>query len=215
MDEKEMNPVDNNDKHVNGAQSQLNGQTPPMRPVSAFDAFRTDQSFGGPAEASSEFSVLIGFPREDRYCRFRPEESYRATVWTYKADRQAPLYLVSSHMLKEFRSRAKKVLLAAWVDTAGQSGLLDITLSSGKFGGNDWTESKITLVEAGIKRWVRIEKNEAETAWKACYPDADLGEPEFPEDKTMDDYLTGAFGDRLIVDDQHLIVRRLRGQVKY
>ena len=216
MDEKEMNPVDNSDKRVNGAQSSLNGLTPPMRPVSAFDAFRTDQSFGGPAPISTEFSVIIGFPPENRYCRFRPEESYRVTMWTYRASKNSPLYLVAGGMLGEFRSLAKKVLLAAWVDTSGQSGLLDIPLASGKFGGNEWTESKITFVESGIKGWVRIEKNDAETAWKACPPDLgnDLGDPEFP-DKVMDDYLTAAFGDRVIVDKNHLIVSTTVSKVEF
>jgi len=104
------------------------------------------------------------------------------------------------------------MFFAPWVDTPGTLGLLYVPCST-----DAWSDSKMRIVEVARKRWLRMEKNEKETAWAPCYPDpkSDLGEPNFPVDKTLDDYLQAAFGDYLIIDETHLVVRRLRGLTKY
>jgi hypothetical protein len=42
---------------------------------------------------------------------------------------------------------------------------------------------------------------------------ANLPEPEWPDDLTMGDYLRLAFKDRFVKDTDHIVLRKLRGEI--
>jgi hypothetical protein len=63
-----------------------------------------------------------------------------------------------------------------------------------------------------MKDWVRVTPNMARGAYDIDLAVGNLGEPEWPE-LSFPEILKIAFKDRLIDNENHIIVKRLRGEV--
>jgi hypothetical protein len=75
---------------------------------------------------------------------------------------------------------------------------------------SDYLASLETIAEVALKSTVRMEWDNANRCYKFEYATADLGEPDWPADRTMADWTRLAFRDRNINREDHPVVVEYR-----
>jgi hypothetical protein len=188
------------------------GKPKPRIAVPDFSKSRRDQKFDGMSVIRKSLSVKVGKPDPDDYWRAHPDEDFHQTHLIYKPTRLSSVYLVDGALEGLLHKVTYEATLYAWITLEGKLGLWDVRAASSSFGGNDWTESTISVIEKGFTYWVRYQKNDNEDAWEANVAEDDWGEPQWPEGKTMDDFLHAAFDKRFIDSEDHPIVQRIFGR---
>jgi len=78
---------------------------------------------------------------------------------------------------------------------------------------NRWHESAIEAARLAEKDWLRPVADMAAGQYVPYIAAANLPEPEWPDDLTMRDYLRLAFKDRFVKDTDHIVLRKLRGEI--
>ena len=76
----------------------------------------------------------------------------------------------------------------------------------------DWHRSMAEAAEKAMSDWVRVRSNLQLGAYEIDLAVGNLGEPEWP-DLAFSDILKIAFRDRLIDSADHLLIKRLRGEI--
>ena len=70
-------------------------------------------------------------------------------------------------------------------------------------------DGKFYILQAK-KKWVRAQSDRSINGYIVFTAEGNISEPEWP-DKSIADYLSTAFADAIIDDENHPIVKRLRG----
>jgi hypothetical protein len=74
----------------------------------------------------------------------------------------------------------------------------------------EWHRSAAEAAERAMSRWIRMQANMSLGAYEISEARGNLPEPEWPE-YSFREILEVAFKDRLIGDEDHPVVKRLRG----
>jgi hypothetical protein len=75
---------------------------------------------------------------------------------------------------------------------------------------NRWNDSARHAVLLAEKQWISVPSNQQAGGYEALVAEKTHPEPEWP-DLTLNEVLKLAFGDRLILDVDHPVLRKLRG----
>lgn len=78
--------------------------------------------------------------------------------------------------------------------------------------GRSWHESARRAAEIAKTKWIRIAADKSLGGYRVREAEGRLSEPEWPTE-ALSDLLTIAFADRIIMSEDHPVVRRLRGIV--
>lgn len=78
---------------------------------------------------------------------------------------------------------------------------------------NRWHESAIEASRLAEKQWLRCVADMAAGQYVPYVATGNLAEPEWPEDLNLADYMRLAFRDRFVDSPDHLVLRKLRGEI--
>jgi hypothetical protein len=78
--------------------------------------------------------------------------------------------------------------------------------------GRSWHESARKAAEIAKTDWIRISSDKGLGGYRVRKAEGRLSDPQWP-DKSFGELLTIAFADRIIMSEDHPVVRRLRGLV--
>jgi hypothetical protein len=158
--------------------------------------------------------VPVRRPRKGEYFRCHPDPKMSLSVTIYvDHEEQDEVYFVAPAMRGELAEDLRAVLLQLTISRKGVVFIWPLTIPSDENPlGRSWHETALKAREIAKTRWIRITPDKSLGGYRAREAEGRLSEPEWP-DKSFNEFLTIAFADRIIVSDDHPVVRRLRGLV--
>jgi hypothetical protein len=190
---------------------------PSVSPPNPFDPerLRLTQDFGSRiAVKKLLITIPVRKPSKETFVRTHPDPSYwlNTAVIELKEDRE--IYLVDPSLWQELATEATFApkLLVATVTRQGVLSLWPIRLPGPDGRIDDWNHSALQAAEEAKKSWVRVQANMGLGAYDIVTASSNMGLPEFPT-MEMVDILKIAFKDKYVSGTDHIVLRRLRGEV--
>jgi hypothetical protein len=113
-------------------------------------------------------------------------------------------------MCEALSEHIKPALLTVAINRLGVTFIWPVKLVSETGMASDWYETAQTACEMAKKDWVRVSADMSLGAYRIHKPEGLLTEPEWPG-KSLNELLSIAFRGKVIENDDHPVVRRLRG----
>jgi hypothetical protein len=157
--------------------------------------------------------VPVRRPRRDEFVRCHPDPVMSLAVTIY-ADRneQDEVYFVAPAMRGALAEDLKPVRLQLAITRKGVLFIWPLTIPSEDNPlGRSWHESALKAAEIAKEFWIRVTSDKALGGYRVRKAEGKLSEPEWPTDKTFNDLLAIAFAEKIIMSQDHPIVRGLRG----
>lgn len=146
-------------------------------------------------------------------CHADPAMSLAVTIYVDKDERD-DVFFVAPQMRGALAEDLRPVLLQLAITRKGVVFIWPLTLPSEENPlGRSWHESARKAAEIAKTQWIRITADKALGGYRVRQAEGKLSEPEWPADKSFSELLTIAFADRIIMSEEHPVVRSLRGLV--
>jgi hypothetical protein len=190
------------------------GATPAPR-ESVFDdldAARYIPSENGPAGKKVLTFIAVKKPEPRWFIRTNPNVQFNALLYEDRDERET--YYVAPTLEDVLERFGLPALLVLSITTQGTPFLWNLRLPGPYSGGNDlsrrWNDSARQAALLAEKQWISVRSNQQAGGYEALVAEKTHPEPEWP-DLTLNEVLKLAFGDRLILDVDHPVLRKLRG----
>ena len=159
--------------------------------------------------------VPVRKPGKTEFVRCHPDPAMSLAVTIYvDKDERDDVFFVAPQMRGALAEDLRPVLLQLAISRKGVLFIWPLTLPSEENPlGRSWHESARKAAEIAKTQWVRIAADKALGGYRVRQAEGKLSEPEWPTDKSFSDLLTIAFADRIIMTEDHPVVRALRGVV--
>lgn len=208
-------PQDNNNGEVN--RLKRNGLTlPPTNPFAAFDPanLRIDQSVLSRGVAKKLLTTIpIRKPNKQDFVRVNPSDEYRMNAAFIELKEDREIYLVSpSYVTSLSESEYFTATLYLCINRQKVLTFWPVRLPGSDGKQMTWHTSAAEGAEMAMTRWVRLIANMSLGAYEIFESEATLSEPDWPE-QSMPELLSIAFKGRIIEGPEHLVMKRLRGEI--
>lgn len=158
-------------------------------------------------------TVPVRKPLKHEWVFAHPNTSHtlETAALAYKEDREE-IYLVERALWPELSGEIRPIVVITTINRQGVLFLWPIKLP-GPDGRHDaWNASALEAVSFAKRGWVRVAANMSLGAYELHEPVTPLPPPAFPE-YDMHQLLAIAFKDRVIRDLNHVVLKKLRGEV--
>jgi hypothetical protein len=186
------------------------GVTPdPFDPAS----LRLSQDFGAECGVKKVLlKVPVRKPTRQEFVRVHPDPDYSLDTALIELKDDREFYLVPPELQIELFDETAATRLYTAVNRQGVITLWPCPLPGHDGRTNAWHETAIQAAELAKTRWVRVVSDMSLGGYQPFAAVAELPEPEWP-DRAFGDLLRLAFGDRLIDQADHPVIKRLRGEI--
>lgn len=183
-------------------------------PFANLENLRLSQDFASQVDVKPQLTTIpTRKPKRQEHIRVRSGPEWRFLCSTFTEDQTGEVHLVAPSMCEHMMGEAKPTCLVLGISRNSIVPFLWALRMAGLDGQwNPWHESAFQAAEVAKSRWVRIESDRAAGCYVPHVANSRLADPVWPVDLTMNDYLRLAFGDRLIQDVNHLVLKKLRGE---
>jgi hypothetical protein len=159
--------------------------------------------------------VPVRRPKREEFFRCHPDPNMKleVTICTDR-DEQEDVYVVAPAMRGVLAEDMRAVLLQLAISRKGTVFIWPLMIPNEDNPlGRSWHDSARKAAELAKSHWIRIAADRSLGGYRVRQAEGKLPEPEWPADKTFSELLTIAFADRIILTEDHPMVRRLRGLV--
>jgi hypothetical protein len=159
-------------------------------------------------------TVPVKKPARECYVRTHPSEDYRILTAVIELKEDREIYLVAPSLREELSTEAtfSPRLLVTSQTRQGVLFIWPIKMPGSDGRHDDWSRSALEASTMAAEKWVRVVANMHLGAYDTFYATADLPEPTWP-DKTFGELLEIAFKDKYIKTLDHIVLRKLRGEL--
>jgi hypothetical protein len=157
-------------------------------------------------------TVPVRKPNRQEFIRVHPDESYhlQTAILEIKEDREN--YVVNHSLWESLANELIHKMLYTTINRQGVLSLWPVRMPDGNDRLDPWNNSAHEAAKMGKKEWVRIASNRSLGAYEIFTPQGDFPDPEWPEIEFRE-ILDIAFRDRIIKDENHPVLMRLKGQI--
>jgi hypothetical protein len=157
-------------------------------------------------------SVQVRKPQRQEFIRVHadPEMSVAVALLELKADRQT--FLVDPALAPTLPGEAVSKMLYTAITSTGTVFLWPVKLPDEQDRLDEWNAVAHQAAELATKKWVRMSANMSAGCYDVMEATATFREPAWP-DVTLAKLLEIAFKNKFISDHDHVVLRRLRGEV--
>ena len=155
-------------------------------------------------------NIPVKKPNGQQYFRVHPELEYTVDCikWKDETDR---LYLLLPSMVQVVLEQAFKFSLHLGMYLSSRSiFLFPVQLPKTNEKWNTWHEAQAECVDRAKTQWIRMEASRDQGGYIVHEASGDLEEPEWPE-KTIEECIAIGFKSHTIIDEDHSIIKQLRG----
>ena len=174
---------------------------------------RIGQRFGEGADVRQVLaSVQVRKPHRQEFIRVHPDPdmSLAVALLELKADRQT--FIVDPALAPTLPGEAVSKMLYTTVTSTGAVFLWPVKLPDEKDRIDEWNAVAHQAAELGKNKWIRVSANMPAQCYDVLEATAQFRDPVWP-DVPLAKLLEVAFKSRYIVDHDHVVLRRLRGEI--
>jgi hypothetical protein len=164
-------------------------------------------------------TVPVRRPGKQEFFRCHPDEAMTLTAMLFVDSADGEAYFVAPAMrdCDVLANQVKPTLLQLTVLRSGVLIIWPLTLPNsekGSGGGKSWHESALKARVIGKTKWTRVVADKAINGYQTYVAEGKLDGPDWVkllDGKTFNELLEIAFADKIILDEEHPVVRSLRG----
>jgi hypothetical protein len=162
-------------------------------------------------------TIPVEKPGDQEFIRVHPDEAYRhlAILITHQDERGARYFVHPTFAPKLGNIKYHLEQLYLYTSRQGKLAFWPIKFPKDNRE-NTWLESAVAAAEAAMKEWVCITSNLQDKMYTTSKALGVFPEPdwlEITQGKSVDRLLAIAFKERLILNDTHPLIRKLRGLI--
>ncbi len=158
-------------------------------------------------------TIPVRKPLKHDWVRVHRDQSYSLEGGVFETkDGQQETYLVAPSLHIDLSNEITPKVLFTAINRQGVLFLWPVRLPDPDGRIDSWNESAAIAAKMAKEGWVRVASNRSLAAYEISKPVADFPEPEWP-DLTFEQILKIAFRDRFISSLDHIVLRRLRGEI--
>jgi hypothetical protein len=216
-----MNKIDPtliaSDPESNKSASSINGDEPVLERTDPFDleSLRISPDYlktGGAKKLLNH--IPIRRPNKQDFIRVHPGPEYRfSPAALIVSDEEGETFLVTSQYFPQLEE-AFQSLFTLYLTVNRQKVLtfwpIKLPGPDGRI--NTWHLTAHEVAQAAMKTWVRVTPNRSLRGYEAFEAETRLPEPEWPQ-LPLSELLEIAFKGRIIANEEHPVIKRLRGAI--
>lgn len=203
-------PMSNTD---NGAGTTQHAETPPNA-FPGLDLQRLRLAKGSEVAVTKRLVVTVPVrkPNRQEFVRVHPDPEWRLQTATLTTQDDRKTYLVEPSLWEALAGDLVPTMIVTAITRQGVIFLWPLRLPSTDGRASDWHTSAIEAAKLGESTWVKVVSNMNLGAYELHGATGELGEPTWP-DLSFKRLVEIAFRDGFIQNDDHPILRRLRGEL--
>lgn len=155
-------------------------------------------------------TILARKPNSQTYFMAHPTLEVLVDVLEWKDENI--LYLVNQKKVGDLFEQTKRVILYVCVNTKGDPFLFPVPQPDENGKWNSWHQSASQAILEAKKHWIRIQPNRGIQGYDVIVAEGNLAAPKWP-DLDIAQYLSIAFVNNIIDDENHPVVKQLKGLV--
>jgi hypothetical protein len=153
--------------------------------------------------------IPVRKPNRHEFFRTRPDEDFWFDTGVYEDKEERETFFVTPRMREALVGEIKPVLLVPTITRQGVLLLWPLKLPvEGRH--NAWMETAREAAELAKTQWIRLAADMGLGSYRIYQAEGELSEPEWP-DKPPPEIMRIAFKGRIVDNENHPVVRRLRG----
>lgn len=184
-------------------------------PVSPFDPerLRLSQDFAANVGVRKALlTVPVCKPNRQSFVRVHPDEDWRIATAILELKEEREVYLVDPSLWDELPGEIVPMELFTAITRQRVVFLWPVRLPAEDGRRHEWHRSAAEAAEMAMRKWIKVQANMNLGAYEVYEATGNLPEPEWPE-KTFEELLQIAFRDRFINNLDHVVLKRLRGDL--
>ncbi|MBN2065414.1 MAG: hypothetical protein JW771_01210 [Candidatus Thermoplasmatota archaeon] len=155
-------------------------------------------------------TIPVQRPNSQLYFRAHPSEEVLVDLLEFREENK--LYLVNQEKIGELFDQVKRCVLYLCVNTKGDPFLFPVPQPDETGRWNSWHESSKNCVLESRDHWIRMQPNRSIQGYDVLIAEGNLAPPKWP-DLDIAQILSIAFRNTTIDDEDHPVVRQLRGLI--
>ena len=156
--------------------------------------------------------VPVRKPTRQEYVRVHPGKDMSLPTQMVEEKDSKEIYLVAPNMYEHLLGDMTPVLLTTTISRQGAVTIWPIKLPGDTDMVSGWQDSSRQAAELAKSKWVRIASDMALGAYRVHVAQGELPDPKWP-DKPFGELLEVAFRGKVIDNENHPVIQRLRGRI--
>ena len=188
------------------------GGTSPKASLFDLDALRLTNPADTAVAKKHLLTVPVRKPNRQEFVRVHPEDAWRLQTATLVTAEDRKTFLVAPELWPLLPGDLAPTLLVTAINRQGVVFLWPLKLPSSDGRASDWHVSALEAANLASSKWVKVVANMSLGGYDVFEAQGELDEPEWP-DVTFLRLIELAFKDGFIRDENHPVLRRLRGEL--
>lgn len=186
--------------------------TTPKASLFDLDALRLTNTADTAVAKKHLLTVPVRKPNRQEFVRVHPDDAWRLQTATLVTAEDRKTFLVAPQLWPLLPGDLVPTLLVTAINRQGVVFLWPLKLPSADGRASDWHVSALEAANLASSKWVKVVANMSLGGYDVFEAQGELGEPEWP-DVTFQKLIELAFKDGFIRDENHPVLRRLRGEL--
>ena len=183
--------------------------TPPTtEEVFDFDAMMAPVALPKIDQQKSQLEIQIrnSFPNE----YLRTNSDFEKPYWVLEGKKDGPLHLVNPILVPQLEGDVKNITFVLCINRDGEQFIMPC--KSPSYPNEPYATTRLEGVEAARSKWIRIRLKNGEKGYVIIPATGNFPDPIWPAEP-FKAILTRAFGGRYIMNLDHPVLKRLRGEI--
>lgn len=187
---------------------------PPLDPFADLSKLTLSQDFAAAIGVKKIITTVpVRKPNRFEFVRVHPDDAYTLITGAlcFKEDREE-IYLVDRAFWMDLGPEVRPIALYTTVNRQNVPSLWPVKLPGPDGRHDTWNASALQAVAHAKTSWVRVAANMSLGGYDVVAATAELSDPQWP-DLSFTEILRIAFRDRFIDDPDHVVLKKLRGEL--
>ena len=190
-----------------------NHDSSPKSPVFDLEKLRLSQDFSAELGVKKILTTVpVRKPNKHEFVRVHPSPDYYIETALLELKEERETYLIAPELRAEIPGELVPKRLFTAVNRQGVVMLWPIRMPGEDGRLDNWNLSATDAAERAVSNWIRVTSNLSLGAYEIFQASGDLAPPKWPEVSLLE-LLEIAFRQRYIDDPNHVVLRRLRGEI--